>query len=116
MTDPKKLEKLFAQGRISRRDFITSMSALGITATVAPGLLVKSGRAATPKKGGKFRTGLRGSSTTHTLDPQTLIDTYLLNINYQLRNNLVGINHEFKFLVFSWIRHIYYFIVISPLY
>ncbi len=96
MTDRKKLETLFAEGRISRRDFITGMSALGITATVAPGLLVKSARAAAPKRGGKFRAGLRGSSTTHTLDPQTLIDTYLLNINYQLRNNLVEINHEFK--------------------
>ena len=51
----KELEQLFTKGKISRRDFITQVSALGLLAAVSPALLSTSARAATPKKGGRLK-------------------------------------------------------------
>ena len=94
MTDVKKLEKLFSQGQISRREFITRMSALGITAAVAPGLLVKSAHAATPKRGGRLRIGTTGGSTSDSLDPALVVATMQIEIGWQLRNDLAEIDAD----------------------
>jgi len=70
MSELKKLESLLSQGKISRRDFLTRASALGIAVTVAPSILIGEARAA-PKRGGKFTAGLGHGSTTDSLDPGT---------------------------------------------
>ncbi len=72
MSQGKQLERLLAQGWISRREFMKRLSALGLAASV-PGALLTAAPAfaATPKKGGRFRVGLGHGSTTDSLDPAT---------------------------------------------
>jgi peptide/nickel transport system substrate-binding protein len=94
MSKLEKLEKLFLQGDITRREFMTRVSALGLMAAVSPVLLSKPAKAATPKKGGRFKLGLSGASTTDSLDPGTLEDITPQTINTQIRNRLVEIDYK----------------------
>ena len=71
MPDLKKLEQLLSEGKITRREFMVKVSALGLAAAVSPALLSKSAHADIPKKGGRFRMGLTGGHTTDKLDPAT---------------------------------------------
>ena len=58
-------------------------------------MLIKShAMAATPKKGGRFRIGLSGASTTDSLDPATLEDITPQTINTSIRNRLVEIDYK----------------------
>ena len=46
MSELKELESLLAQGKITRRDFLARLSALGIAAALSPTLLTTTARAA----------------------------------------------------------------------
>ncbi|MEE9147328.1 MAG: ABC transporter substrate-binding protein [Candidatus Tectomicrobia bacterium] len=94
MTQPQELAHLFAQGKMSRREFVGRLAALGLTAAVAPALLNPVAQAATPKPGGRLRLGLAGASTTDSLDPGTLPDMMPQLINRQLRNGLVEVDYK----------------------
>jgi peptide/nickel transport system substrate-binding protein len=94
MPDLKQLEHLLTRGKISRREFMTRVAALGLTAAVSPMLLATPVKAATPKKGGRLRLGMAGGSTTDSLDPATMTDAMGYNINWQLRNCLVEVDHK----------------------
>ena len=54
MKEVKKLEKLLTKGKITRRQFISGMSALGLAAAVSPVFLGKPAQAAIPKKRRSF--------------------------------------------------------------
>jgi peptide/nickel transport system substrate-binding protein len=71
MSELKKLEELLIKGRMSRRQFLGRFSALGLAGAVSPALWKSIAHAATPKRGGTFRIGLRGGSTAESLDPAT---------------------------------------------
>ena len=88
------LEKLLQGGNITRRQFVASMSALGLAAAVSPILLNKQAKAATPKKGGRFRMGLSGGSTSDTLDPATLDEVMNMHVSYCIRQNLVEVDYQ----------------------
>ena len=94
MPDLKKLEQLLSEGKITRREFLAKISALGLAAAVSPALLSKSADAATPKKGGRFRMGLTGGHTTDNLDPATLSDEWNYNTNWMFRNCLVEVDYK----------------------
>jgi len=94
MTIFDELQKLLIQGRISRRDFLSRVAALGLTAAISPALFATPARAATPKKGGRLRVGATGGATTDSLDPGTLASTMPVFINFQLRNCLVEVDHK----------------------
>jgi len=87
---------MFKQNKISRRRFITQVSALGLTAAVSPALLSGTAQASVPKKGGRMTIGCTGGSTTDSMDPGTLTSNMNQNINWQVRNNLVEIDHNFN--------------------
>ena len=89
------LQRLLSEGRISRREFIARVSALGLMAAVSPAFLSGPARAAAPKKGGRFIIGVTGGSTTDSMDPATLTSNMNQNINWQIRNCLVEIDHNF---------------------
>ena len=57
MSELKQLKRLLTEGKITRRDFLARLSALGISATLSPALLATSVNAATPQKGGRLRLG-----------------------------------------------------------
>ena len=71
MSELAKLESLLADGRMSRREFLNRVSVLGLITAVSPALWTSSANAGTPKKGGTFRIGLVGASTSESLDPAT---------------------------------------------
>ena len=76
MTKLDTLKKSYAQGRINRRGFMEGALAMGMTVAAAS-TYTSEVAAATPKKGGTFRLGLGGASTTDTLDPATFLSTFL---------------------------------------
>ena len=96
MTDRSRLENLLKKNNISRRQFIARTSALGLAAAVSPGLFAGTARAAVPKKGGRLILGCTGGSTTDSMDPATLTSNMNQNLNWQIRNNLVEIDHNFN--------------------
>ena len=96
MSKIKELEQLFTKGKITRRDFITRVSALGLMVAVSPALMSTAAKAASPKKGGLFIMGVTGGSTTDSMDPATLTSNMNQNVNWQIRNNLVEIDHNFN--------------------
>ena len=90
----KQLERWFREGKLTRREFINRMSALGLAAAVSPALLARPVQADTPKKGGRLVIGAAGGSTTDSLDPSTIPDTMPMHTNWSLRNNLVEIDAD----------------------
>jgi peptide/nickel transport system substrate-binding protein len=94
MPDLKQLEHLLTRGKITRRQFMTRVSALGLMVAVSPALLTTPAKAATPKKGGRLRLGMAGGSTTDSLDPATMTDAMAYNINWQIRNCLVEVDDK----------------------
>ena len=94
MAELKALEHLLAQGKISRRDFLTCLSALGMTAAILPLFFTTPAQAEKPQKGGRLRLGLGGGSTTDSLDPATRTDAMAYNINWQVRNCLTEVDHR----------------------
>ena len=105
MPEMKKLERLLTQGKITRREFLARASALGFTAAMFPALLTTPARAATPKKGGRLRIGVSGSSATETLDPATMTNCMTQLVNWETRNSLVEIdcdNNAIPELAESW--------------
>ena len=96
MTTLEKLEEMFRQGGITRREFLAKASALGIAAAVSPAILgSKAYAAATPKKGGRLRIGMQGGSTSDTMDPAKFNDIYqqMTSMGF-LRNPLVEIDNQ----------------------
>ncbi len=96
MSDLSLLMKLFEQNKLSRRQFINQATALGLTAAISPTLLSSTALAETPKTGGRFIIGSTGGSTTDSMDPGTLTSNMNQNLNWQIRNNLVEIDHNLK--------------------
>ena len=94
MSELKELERSLSQGHISRRDFLARLSALGLAAALSPALLTTPAHAVTPKKGGRLRLGMAGGSTTDSLDPATMTDAMMYNINWQIRNCLVEVDYK----------------------
>ena len=84
------LQARVAKGKLSRREFLSRISAMGLGA-MAPGLYMQSALAA-PKQGGRFRQGVTGGATSDVLDPGQILDHYMMNVQFaQLRNNLTEV-------------------------
>lgn len=88
------LTKLMQDAQLSRRGFITSVSAVGITS--AMGFSPFSAFAAEPKKGGILKLGMSGGNTSDTLDPTLFSDWVPLNQAYMLMNGLIEIDENNK--------------------
>ena len=96
MSNLEQLEKMFSQGRISRREFLARVSALGIAVASSPALLSKPVRAATPQKGGNFVHAITGGSTSDSLNPAIVQASWCIAVQLKLRNCLVEIDHNFQ--------------------
>ena len=90
MSDIDKLSRELRAGRVSRRRFMEGALALGLAVPAAEGFL-RAAHAATPKRGGDFRQALTGGGSSDSLDPQTILDSYMINVNNQLRGHLTEI-------------------------
>ncbi len=95
MKELKYFSSLLTAGKITRREFMGRAAALGVTTALATTLAGKAARAATPKKGGRFRIALTGGASSDDVDPATTLDTYMINVNFgQLRNCLTEISEH----------------------
>ena len=92
MSELKRLEHLFSQGKISRREFITRASALGLVAA-APSFMAGSAYAAEPRKGGTLRLGIGHGSTTDTLDPATYENLYMQTVGGAIHRKLTVVTN-----------------------
>ena len=90
----KQLEEMLVRGKISRREFLAKVSAMGLTAALSPALLKSKAHASGPQKGGRLRIGCAGGATSDSMDPATIADIMPMSINWQIRNNLVEIDHN----------------------
>ena len=94
MLDLKIWKQSYANGRLSRRQFMQGAMAMGMTVAAATAFTDQVA-AATPKKGGTFRLGLGGASTTDSLDPATFISVFTqIGLNYGIHNNLVEVDAD----------------------
>ena len=96
MSEEKKLEALFNNGKITRREFMVRLSVMGMAAASLPGMLPKAALAAAPKKGGRFILGSPNGSTTDVLDPALISSHHPLAVCWQTMNNLVEIDADSK--------------------
>ncbi len=87
------LGKRFADGKISRREFIGRTAALGMTTALATTLAGNIAKAA-PKHGGHLRVGVGHGSTTDSLDPATYENGFMSNLNYAVHNHLAEIGQN----------------------
>jgi peptide/nickel transport system substrate-binding protein len=95
----KHLEKLLIQGKITRREFLAHVSALGLMAAVSSACSRAKPVLLPPREGGVLpegglRLGSAGNSTTDSLDAGTLSHTMPMICNQSLRSNLVEIDHK----------------------
>ena len=96
MSELTQLEKLFWEGKISRRQFLARAAALGATAALLPDCLLPSLARAEPQKGGRLRVGSSGGSTTDNLDPATLPATMPQHVFVTMMNNLVELDPDMQ--------------------
>jgi peptide/nickel transport system substrate-binding protein len=83
------LQKLLSQQRITRREFVTRISALGISAAFASALIPRGALAATPKRGGILRFGVSEGSTSDSLNPELNVGTGMLaTLTYSMHTYL----------------------------
>ena len=90
----RKIEKLLATAGLSRREFMRRAGLLGIAAPAASGLFASQIATAAPRRGGVFRYGIGGGSTTDSLDPATFTDFFMQSLSSAIRNELTEINHN----------------------
>jgi len=89
----------FESGRISRRGFIKTLMALGLSVPAINMILAVSGpvaHAAKTKKGGRFRLGVGQGATTDSLDPGALPSTAPQIVHLQVRNCLTELNYKYN--------------------
>ena len=54
----KEMQHMVSTGKMTRREFIARVSALGAAVTLSPALFTHTALASYPKKGGRFRLGM----------------------------------------------------------
>ena len=75
MTELEYWTNQIKKSRISRREFMGRVAALGVTTALATTMLSQAGIGAEPKKGGSAKFGLPHGATTDTMDPGNYLDT-----------------------------------------
>ncbi|GEM_PF-2689332 len=94
--------EIFNAARMNRRELLSGAAALAIGSGVSSRARAQ---AETPKRGGNFRAGLTGASTSDTFDPRTFnsVSTNIYGVSYG--NCLAEIDHTNKLvpeLAESW--------------
>ncbi|MGF1501416.1 MAG: ABC transporter substrate-binding protein [Paracoccaceae bacterium] len=97
------LKAALRAGRISRRQFMEGALLTG--AGVAAAEMMASQALAQPSRGGTYIQALTGGASSDVLDPAKILDSYMINVSSQLRNNLteIGPDNELRAeLAESW--------------
>lgn len=81
-------------GKLSRRQFLTRTTVLGLGAGLATALFGKVTHANEPKKGGLLRVGLTGGESTDTLDPALAGDVLAIMAGMTWGEKLLDVTPE----------------------
>src|SRR5262249_31774102 len=81
---------------LSRRAFIQLMTATGMSVSAAMALADQALAQAAPRRGGHFKMGSEGSSTSDTMDPAMGLTTIHYLNNFASYNNLVELDSDKK--------------------
>ncbi|MGX9148133.1 ABC transporter substrate-binding protein [Mesorhizobium sp. 128a] len=73
----------------TRRAVLFKTAAFGVCATLGTSLLPSVTRADTPRRGGKLVLGVKGGSSSDTLDPAHIISSVTAEVSYQYGNLLI---------------------------
>ena len=93
----RTLKSSFAQGNISRREFLARATALGVASAIPISLWSNIAQAEQPKKGGRLRVGLSDASTSDSMDTGGgCCSVWESWIQFQFRNHLVEIDPKGK--------------------
>ena len=102
----EELQQAALTGRLTRRQFMARAAALGVSTSLASGVLAKAGYADdAPKQGGTLNIGIAGGSTTDSLDPTTYTDSMAFNVAFAIMNQLIETdpnNKQIPSLFKSW--------------
>ena len=94
MTKDTILDRILADKKASRRDFMSWASALGLSTAAATTLWTNRASAAGPKKGGHLVCGLNDANTVDSLDPATFNATTMIVISRSIRDSLVEVGQD----------------------
>jgi len=86
------METLF--GQPSRRNLLKSAGGVGLSALAVPNLAGRAFAQSAPKKGGTLKIGMRGGSTTDTLNPLSYSNAVPLLVGYAVMNGLIEIDEK----------------------
>src|ERR1700749_376984 len=93
----EELKQAALTGRVSRRQFMARAAALGVTTSLATGVLASAGYADdAPKKGGTLKLGLGGGGPTESMDPRTYTDSFMMNLGASIMNACIEIDPDNK--------------------
>ena len=90
MATEKDLINALHARKISRRQFMLHMSALGATAATATSLLSSPAYAKSPQKGGKITIGVEAMQAKDSLDPTTYFSTANIMMGFTVYDSLVN--------------------------
>ena len=95
---PEEVEepgRVLHQAPLSRREFLSCMSAFGLASLLPSQAVDQSAGANLPQKGGRLRIGMSGAGLSDSLDPATISAVFMYNLSFgQLRNNLVELDAQ----------------------
>jgi peptide/nickel transport system substrate-binding protein len=99
------LRQAFTAGRLSRRDFFASATALGLAAAATNIIGLSPAQADTPKRGGNLRIGIGGASTSDSFDPRTYGDIGVITLGALVFSSLVEFDENHNLIpgvIESW--------------
>ncbi|WP_264214451.1 ABC transporter substrate-binding protein [Leisingera thetidis] len=82
--------QLFAAGKLSRRQFMGTLAAAGVSAGAIASLTAGRAHAATPKTGGRLVVGIEASQAQDSLDPTRFYGTANIMMGYSVYDTLVN--------------------------
>lgn len=88
------LDRILNDAKASRRDFMVSATALGLTAASANAMWSGRALASAPVRGGHMRAGLNDSNTSDSLDPATFVATTMITISRAFRDSLTEVGQD----------------------
>ena len=94
MDKKQQLERMLGDRKTTRREFLVSATALGLSATAASTMWSGRAHAAAPKRGGHLKTGMIGGNTSDSLDGTTYIDTVMIAFGRACRDSLTEVGQD----------------------
>jgi len=86
------LSKRVVSGLMDRRAFMGRAAALGVSASMATGIMAHAASHASPVKGGTLKAGMQGGESTNSLDPATWASDVPLNYGRTWADTLVEVD------------------------